>query len=132
MADIIHTLAAGDSMQPPSYTQKRTVKRILIIRCGNHGCSASFHAFKLCSHVRFGLLVPRVSERCPHRTTRLFVFNFRLLTSVVVTLNTYSTPQFNAIVRAFRPSLHRLQPGRYIAYGSSSRYAERLISKYFI
>ena len=36
----------------PSYTQKRTVKRILI-RCGSYGYSANFHALRLCSHVRF-------------------------------------------------------------------------------
>ena len=42
---------AGDSTQP-SYTQKRTVKRIFI-RCGSHGYSAEIHAFRLCSHLRF-------------------------------------------------------------------------------
>ena len=45
------TPLAGDSTQL-SYTQKRTVKRILI-RCGSHGYFANFHAVRLCSHVRF-------------------------------------------------------------------------------
>lgn len=50
---IITSTLAGDSTQP-SYTQKRTVKGVLV-RCGNHchGYSAIFHALRLYSHVRF-------------------------------------------------------------------------------
>ena len=50
LSKLLCHLAAGD-MQP-SYTQKRTVKRILI-RCGSYGYSANFHALRLCSHLRF-------------------------------------------------------------------------------
>ena len=47
----MNTPLAGDSMQL-SYTQRRTVKRILI-RYGNHGTLPKIHALRLCSHVRF-------------------------------------------------------------------------------
>ena len=79
---------------------------------------------------------PGCQKRSPHRTTKLFVFNFtsRLLTSVLVTFNaTFQRRSPSRCISTFA-SPYCSQPGRYIVHWSSSRYhdAERLNSNHFM